>query len=199
MFIVRIYSWYYCIYKRIFSDSFFGLSLVDNNKNRVIVVNTWNKISVERRKYTVAHELGHLLLHGESYQSADKVEDKKEEKQADVFASHFLMPEEIFIKEWNKYSNYDFIEKVIKIKQTFGVSYQVVLYRLSDILKKCKIDINIWKVFNDDYMRKYHIKLDRKDEMIPMNENVKELQSLSNNFYYGRGIADLVRQAYTKK
>ena len=35
--------------------------------------------------------------------------------------------------------------------------------------------------------------------MISMNENVKELQLLSNNFYYGIGIADIVRQAYTKK
>ena len=32
-----------------------------------------------------------------------------------------------------------------------------------------------------------------------MNENIKELQSLSSTFYYGRGIADLVKQAFFNK
>lgn len=185
--------------KEFFSDSFFGLSLIDNNKSRVIVVNTWSKISIERRKYTVAHELGHLLLHPNSYEEQEKEENKEEEKQADVFASHFLMPQDAFINEWNKYNNYDFVEKVIKIKQTFGVSYQVVLYRLSEIIKENKISFNVWKEFNKLYMAKYNVILDRKNEVIPMNENLKELQSLSSNFYYGRGIAELVRKAYTKK
>lgn len=185
--------------KEFFSDSFFGLSLIDNNENRIIVVNTWNKISVERRKYTVAHELGHLLLHTNSFGEKDKEENKEEERQADKFASYFLMPQDAFLQEWNKYNNIDLVEKVIKIKQTFGVSYQVVLYRISEIIKACDIDINIWKEFNKLYMNKYNVKLERKDEMIPMNENVKELQSLSSNFYFGRGIADLVKQAYNKK
>ena len=185
--------------KEFFSDSFFGLSLIDNNKKRIIVVNTWNKISVERRKYTVAHELGHLLLHSKSYTEPQKEENKAEEKQADVFASNFLMPQSAFLQEWNKYDNYDFIEKVIKVKQTFGISYQVVLYRLSEILKANNINLNIWKEFNKLYMEKYNIVLDKKDEMIPMNENIKELQSLSSNFYYGGGIANLVKEAYNKK
>ncbi len=185
--------------KEFFSDSFFGLSLIDNNKKRIIVVNTWNKISVERRKYTVAHELGHLLLHPNSYEEQEKEENKEEEKQADIFASHFLMPQQSFVDEWNKYNNYDFVEKVIKIKQTFGVSYQVVLYRLSEIIRDNNIKINVWKEFNKLYMSKYNVVLDRKNEVIPMNENLKELQSLSSNFYYGRGIAELVRKAYNKE
>lgn len=185
--------------KEFFSDSFFGLSLIDNNKKRIIVVNTWNKISVERRKYTVAHELGHLLLHPNSYEEQEKEENKEEEKQADIFASHFLMPQQSFVEEWNKYNNYDFVEKVIKIKQTFGVSYQVVLYRLSEIIRDNNIKINVWKEFNKLYMSKYNVVLDRKNEVIPMNENLKELQSLSSNFYYGRGIAELVRKAYNKE
>lgn len=189
---IKIYA------KEFFSDSFFGLSLFDNKEDRVIVVNTWNKISVERRKFTVAHELGHILLHEQSFQEKITDEDEQEEAEANRFASYFLMPQETFLDEWCKYDNYDFVDKVIKIKQTFGVSYQVVLYRLSEIIKgmKQEAQFNVWNAFRFEYKNKYGVTLGKKDEMLPMNENVKELQSLSSAFYYGRGIADLVKQAF---
>ena len=192
---IKIYA------KEFFSDSFFGLSLIDNKSDKVIVVNTWNKISVERRKFTVAHELGHILLHENSYQENITDENPQEEQEANRFASYFLMPKEMFIKEWLKYDNYSFVDKVIKIKQTFGVSYQVVLYRLYDILKATGNDnnFNVWNTFRNEYKSKYGIILGKKDEMLPMNENIKELQSLSSTFYYGRGIADLVKQAFSQK
>ena len=192
---IKIYA------KEFFSDSFFGLSLLDNKDDRAIVVNTWNKISVERRKFTVAHELGHILLHEKSYQENITDEDNVEESEANRFASYFLMPYKSFINEWCKYDNCDFVDKVIKIKQTFGVSYQVVLYRLSEIIKGMKKEsqFNVWNVFREEYRKKYGVTLGKKDEMLPMNENIKELQSLSSTFYYGRGIADLVKQAFLRK
>lgn len=192
---IKIYA------KEFFSDSFFGLSLIDNKSDKVIVVNTWNKISVERRKFTVAHELGHILLHENSYQENITDENPQEELEANRFASYFLMPKKMFIEEWLKYDNYSFVDKVIKIKQTFGVSYQVVLYRLYDILKATgnDNDFNVWNTFRNEYKNKYGIVLGKKDEMLPMNENIKELQSLSSTFYYGRGIADLVKQAFSQK
>ena len=192
---IKIYA------KEFFSDSFFGLSLIDNKSDKVIVVNTWNKISVERRKFTVAHELGHILLHENSYQENITDENPQEEQEANRFASYFLMPKKMFIEEWLKYDNYSFVDKVIKIKQTFGVSYQVVLYRLYDILKATGNDnyFNVWNTFRNEYKNKYGITLGKKDEMLPMNENIKELQSLSSTFYYGRGIADLVKQAFFNK
>lgn len=192
---IKIYA------KEFFSDSFFGLSLLDNKDDRAIVVNTWNKISVERRKFTVAHELGHILLHEKSYQENITDEDNVEESEANRFASYFLMPYKSFINEWCKYDNCDFVDKVIKIKQTFGVSYQVVLYRLSEIIKGMKKEsqFNVWNVFREEYRKKYGVTLGKKDEMLPMNENIKELQSLSSTFYYGRGIADLVKQAFLRE
>lgn len=192
---IKIYA------KEFFSDSFFGLSLIDNKSDKVIVVNTWNKISVERRKFTVAHELGHILLHENSYQENITDENPQEELEANRFASYFLMPKKMFIEEWLKYDNYSFVDKVIKIKQTFGVSYQVVLYRLYDILKATgnDNDFNVWNTFRKEYKNKYGVTLGKKDEMLPMNENIKELQSLSSTFYYGRGIADLVKQAFSQK
>ena len=110
-------------------------------------------------------------MHSNSYNEQNKDENIIEEKEADKFASYFLMPQDAFLEEWNKYNNIDLVEKVIKIKQIFGVSYQVVLYRISEIINTYNLDINIWKEFNKLYMAKYNVKLGRKDEMIPMNAN----------------------------
>ena len=44
-------------------DSFFGLSVGAGDGGPAVVVNTWDRISVERWIFTAAHELGHLLLH----------------------------------------------------------------------------------------------------------------------------------------
>jgi transcriptional regulator with XRE-family HTH domain len=45
------------------SEGFFGLSVGAEDGGRAIVVNVWDRISVERWIFTAAHELGHLLLH----------------------------------------------------------------------------------------------------------------------------------------
>ncbi len=48
-------------------DSFFGLSVGKRDGGPAVVVNTWDRISVERWIFTAAHELGHLLLHPAEY------------------------------------------------------------------------------------------------------------------------------------
>lgn len=101
--------------KQFNSDSFFGLSLEDINQGKVIVVNTWDRISVERRIFSIAHELGHILLHFNSVQNNLTSEDKTEEKEANQFASHFLMPQEDFIKVWNSSANNDLVDRVIRV------------------------------------------------------------------------------------
>ena len=170
--------------KQFNSDSFFGLSLEDINQGKVIVVNTWDRISVERRIFSIAHELGHILLHFNSVQNNLTSEDKTEEKEANQFASHFLMPQEDFIKVWNSSANNDFVDRVIRVKQIFRVSYQVVLYRLSEYVKENDINFDVWKFFNISYMRKYKVKIDRTKELNSvLDTNSRELRALSNQFY----------------
>ncbi len=48
-------------------DSFFGLSVGERDGGAAVVVNTWDRISVERWIFAAAHELGHLLLHPAEY------------------------------------------------------------------------------------------------------------------------------------
>lgn len=95
-----------------------GLIVVDENKwdkygtDRFIVVNRSD--SPERRRFTVAHELAHFVLHREEetlYAHRDTVRkgvvlDKKEH-EANYFATNVLMPEELVtdrvydIKMWH--------------------------------------------------------------------------------------------------
>lgn len=64
------------------------------------MVNVWDRISVERWIFTGAHEFGHLLLHPDSYDVTETVENEAEEQEANVFASCFLMPRPVFEGEW---------------------------------------------------------------------------------------------------
>lgn len=185
--------------KQFNSDSFFGLSLEDINQGKVIIVNTWDRISVERRIFSIAHELGHILLHFNSVQNNLTSEDKTEEKEANQFASHFLMPQEDFIKVWNSSANNDFVDRVIRVKQIFRVSYQVVLYRLSEYVKENDINFDVWKFFNISYMRKYKVKIDRTKELNSvLDTNSRELRALSNQFYASGRLAELVKKAVDK-
>jgi Zn-dependent peptidase ImmA (M78 family)/transcriptional regulator with XRE-family HTH domain len=114
------------------SEGFFGLSVGAEDGGPAIVVNVWDRVSVERWIFTAAHELGHLLLHLPSYDVKEAIEDDVQEKEADQFASHFLMPDEVFRREWTEARGLPLLERVFKIKQIFRVSYRTVLYRLSD-------------------------------------------------------------------
>lgn len=111
------------------SVGFFGLSVAGEEGGPAVVVNVWERITVERWIFTAAHELGHLLLHLEAYDVVHASEDKQEEREADVFASHFLMPEDVFQAEWEQARGLSIVERVLKVKRIFKVSWRAVLYR----------------------------------------------------------------------
>jgi Zn-dependent peptidase ImmA (M78 family)/transcriptional regulator with XRE-family HTH domain len=137
---------------RLLSDAFFGLSVAREEGGPAIVVNVWERISVERWIFTAAHELGHLLLHLGAYDVSKTEEDPAEEAEADQFASHFLMPDDLFWQEWNEARGLPLIERVFKVKRIFRVSYKTVLYRLSEQETYGK---EIWQRFETDYQRAY--------------------------------------------
>src|SRR5207245_1218913 len=113
---------------RIASDAFFGLSVAKSDGGPAIAVNVWDRISVERWIFTAAHELGHLLLHFSAYDVARTAEDKSEENEANQFASHFLMPDDVFRSEWDEARGHGLVDRVFKVKRIFHVSYRTVLY-----------------------------------------------------------------------
>ncbi len=131
------------------SDSFFGLSVGEEGGGPAVIVNVSDRIPVERWIFSAVHELGHLLLHLDSFNSNNGEENNEEEYEANFFASYFLMPEESFNIEWEEAYGLPFVDRVIKVKKIFHVSYKTVLYRLNETE-----DFNAWAKFHTEYKRK---------------------------------------------
>ena len=142
-------------------DSFFGLSVGARDGGPAVVVNTWDRISVERWIFTAAHELGHLLLHPSEYQRDATELPIQAEREADAFASEFLMPEAAFGAEWEETRGHPLLVRVLKVKRIFRVSYKTVLYRL---VESGRENVNVWRAFQGQHRRHFGKTLRKADE-----------------------------------
>ena len=150
------------------TDAFFGLSVGDDDGGPAVVINTWERISVERWIFSAAHELGHLLLHPNAYDHKEEKEPKEEETQADQFASFLLMPDDAFEREWNDASGHPLYERVLKVKRIFHVSYKTVLLRL---LQKGDVSKDVFQAFQMRHRRRFGCTLEKADEPQPLTES----------------------------
>jgi hypothetical protein len=80
-------------------------------------------------------------------------EDESEEKEADTFAAHFLMPEGAFKREFDEASGLSWYDRVFKLKRIFRVSYRSILYRVASE-RPADQKKNVWIRFNAEYKRK---------------------------------------------
>ena len=89
----------------------------------VIVVNQehWG----ERQRFTIAHELGHMVM--------DVANNQREEKAAHRFAGAFLMPAETLRAEIGKRRKSMGWSELFELKRIFGVSVQALTYRCRDL------------------------------------------------------------------
>jgi Zn-dependent peptidase ImmA (M78 family) len=87
-----------------------------------------DKGSSSRSRFDLAHELGHLLMH------ADVIPGNKElERQADAFASAFLLPYESFLPECPRRMNWGDWGHFIELKKRWKTSIAALLYRARTI------------------------------------------------------------------
>lgn len=95
-----------------------------------IFVNT--KTSAERIRFDLSHELGHLVLHKNIEQYNDKGNTRETiEKEANQFASAFLMPEaDIRSQVFRSIATMDFL---IEAKQRWQVSLAALAHRLAHL------------------------------------------------------------------
>ena len=114
------------------SDAFSGLSVAESDGGPAVAVNTADFMSEERRLFTAAHELAHLLLHLDAFDVMEMDEPKDDEKEADRFASAFLMPRASFYSEWDDARGLDIYDRVMKVKGVFGVSARSVVSRAAE-------------------------------------------------------------------
>ncbi|SHL29655.1 ImmA/IrrE family metallo-endopeptidase [Fibrobacter sp. UWEL] len=108
----------------------YGASVAANDGGPAIILNSSIE-SVERKIFTIAHELGHILLHKDTFKSSETMEEKNstEEGEANLFAGELLCPQEIVYEKVKETHGFSFIDAVLKIKQIYKVSYGTVLHQ----------------------------------------------------------------------
>ena len=119
-----------------------GFIFVAPDGTKRIVVNKFR--SVEDKRFTVAHELGHYFLHIEKADNLVLLREHKKdiepteknfEDEADFFAACVLMPEQVFVAEKNKLTKagYNENEIVSKLGETFGTNRETVFKRMEEV------------------------------------------------------------------
>ena len=108
-------------------DSVSGLTCWAQRQSgkRVPVIVTNGVDTGERQRFTLSHELGHMVM--------DVAEDLDEERASHRFASAFLMPAETIWSEIGKNRHSMGIGELFALKELFGVSVQAIAYRCKDL------------------------------------------------------------------
>lgn len=90
-----------------------------------------DKESAVRSRFDAAHELGHMILHhGLTNEDIDDpITHSRIEKEANRFASAFLMPADVFKSEFLSTK----VEYLLDLKKRWGVSLAALIYRAKDL------------------------------------------------------------------
>lgn len=97
-----------------------GVSYITPNGIPLIIINS--NIPNSRKVFTIAHELGHLIMH---YKGGIIGEDRDIEKEANKFASEFLVPTSEIRFDLQNLNE----EKLFALKRYWKVSIQSLIYK----------------------------------------------------------------------
>ena len=97
-----------------------GFSINPDGLPPIIFVNAF--FPGDRLRFTLAHELGHLMMHS-------AIPTMEMEKEANRFAGAFLMPKEVVREQLRELS----LERLALLKPYWRVSMQALLYRAKDL------------------------------------------------------------------
>lgn len=119
-----------------FGDKFNNISGYIKPETRTIFVNS--RDPENRRKFTIAHELGHWILHRDKLESEPekyailyriplgRTQDDPVEQEANCFAANLLVPEEMLVARRDEKTEEE-------LATEFHVSRDVIGYRISNL------------------------------------------------------------------
>ncbi len=120
----------------------------DHMAARVVVVkcDAWS----ERKRFTLAHELGHMVI-----DPAPSLSEKEVEKAAHRFAGAFLIPADTLRAEMGSNRSSVSLGELVALKDRFGVSIQAITYRCKDLgILNQSAFVKLFKLFNQRGWRK---------------------------------------------
>ena len=140
----------FVIASQLMTDDTTGMLFVDDenfvsntNSNKLILINSVlqdQKVFIQRRRFIIAHEYGHYILHKKStkqYAHRDThSKDDTIEREADYFARCLLMPKEAvdILLKLPIFKNASFNDKVSLIARVFNVTKKKANQRLKEDL-----------------------------------------------------------------
>lgn len=125
------------------TDKFDGVSFTTDSGVPVIVINKY--FSNDRKRFTLAHELGHLVMHILNDTPISEYRDKEDE--ANRFASEFLMPESAILNSLYGLK----ISDLGQLKSFWLTSMASIIYRAKELKA---IDDNRAKYLNIELSRR---------------------------------------------
>jgi Zn-dependent peptidase ImmA (M78 family) len=111
---------------------FSGVSLLTHHGNWVILVN--QELPADRIRFTLAHELGHIIMH--------RFPTATMEQEADSFASEFLLPSRDIENQLKRIS----LEKLAYLKLEWKVSMAAILRKAHSLGKLTDNQYRYWNM-----------------------------------------------------
>lgn len=134
-----------------------GYICVEEDKKRATIIYNENIETDARKRFTIAHEIGHVVMHHKGY-------DLKNEQEADTFASQLLMPHCI-------------LEKLIHMGKNATPQYLNSKFGLS--IEAAKISLqHVGKKMNYEAQNEY------EDIIIQMNKQFLENETSDLKYKY---------------
>lgn len=164
----------------------------------VICINSTT--SYGRQRFTLAHELYHILYENTLPQviCETKMGDEKSdsEKEADQFASYLLMPYDALFQYADNVSEWT-VEKVIEAEQFFQISHQAMLYRLKS---ENFIDDKTYEVFKSvpvssaaakmGYGTELYSSTTKNKQYFTTGEYIRKVEKMAELNYISQGKKD---------
>ena len=150
----------------------------------------------ERNRFTLAHELGHLIL-----DFKEKLNDKQKEDYCNIFAACLLMPENAIKRELdynNRIKHNISLNEIMYIAKEYKVSINAVIVRLFELkmindnqkrnlfilLSKSGFKSKQLKIVNEDPIRKNKLIFRLEAENIISREEAIKYLGVSTNEYF---------------
>jgi Zn-dependent peptidase ImmA (M78 family) len=120
-------------------EDFDGMQAIVNNTIPVIAYNTRKIRKPDRIRFTILHELAHLIL------KVNHHTFHRKEQLCNQFAASMLLPKTSLVAETGSVRQKLMIEELGQIKEQFGISIQAALFRLKDL-----------SIINDHYFKQFY-------------------------------------------
>lgn len=109
------------VYETTFDDSNISGKVINHNSQKEIYITS---DSFERQRFTIAHEIGHIILHHGPNDEICEIDYRhseskytRKEYQANAFASALLMPKDKVKSIWKKLNDVDDLADYFKVSK----------------------------------------------------------------------------------